>query len=67
MSNNKQYKHIDSWKNSKNAFLHQLQINKEAILFSTLANTAYLANTPNASVMQALQVPMQTAARAFQK
>jgi|TARA_R110000824_G_scaffold72664_3_gene185366 trans-aconitate methyltransferase len=31
MSNNKQYKHIDSWKNSKNAFLHQLQINKEAI------------------------------------
>jgi|TARA_R110000796_G_scaffold99107_6_gene206993 hypothetical protein len=47
--------------------IQQAQINKEAILFSTLANTAYLANTPNASVIQALQVPMQTAARAFQK
>jgi hypothetical protein len=46
--------------------IQQAQINKEAILFSTLANTAYLANTPNASVIQALQVPMQTAAKAFQ-
>ena len=45
--------------------IQQAQIQKEAVLASTLANTAYLAHTPNASVIQALQVPMQTAANAF--
>ena len=45
--------------------IQQAQIQKEAILASTMATTAYLAHTPNANVIQALQGPMRIAAEGF--
>jgi len=44
----------------------QTQLQRDALMAMSLANTAYLANTPNANVLSALNAPLQQAAQAFQ-
>jgi hypothetical protein len=45
--------------------IQQAQINRDALMAASMMNTAFLAHTPNASIVQALQGPMQVAAQAF--
>lgn len=45
--------------------IQQAQINRDALMAASMMNTAFLAHTPNASIIQALQGPMQVAAQAF--
>lgn len=45
--------------------IQQAQINRDALMAASMMNTAFLAHTPNASIVQALQGPMQIAAQAF--
>ena len=45
--------------------IQQAQIQRDALMAASMMNTAFLAHTPNASIIQALQGPMQTAAQAF--
>ena len=45
--------------------IQQAQINRDALMAASMMNTAFLAHTPNASIVTALQGPMQVAAQAF--
>ena len=47
--------------------LRQEQVRSNALMAMSLQNTAYIANTPNASVLSALQQPLQIAAQAVQQ
>jgi len=51
---------IRSWQR-----IQEAQINRDALMAASMMNTAFLAHTPNASIIQALQGPMQVAAQAF--
>lgn len=51
---------IRSWQR-----IQEAQIQRDAVMAASMMNTAFLAHTPNASIVQALQGPMQTAAQAF--
>ena len=44
MSDNKQYEHIDSWKNSKSSFLKQLQLNKDTFENGDVERVPHWAN-----------------------
>ena len=47
--------------------LRQEQVRSNALMAMSLQNTAYIANTPNANVLSALQQPLQIAAQAVQQ
>jgi hypothetical protein len=47
--------------------LRQEQVRANALMAMSLQNTAYIANTPNANVLSALQQPLQIAAQAVQQ
>ena len=47
--------------------LRQEQVRSSALMAMSLQNTAYIANTPNANVLSALQQPLQIAAQAVQQ
>jgi len=58
--NDIQMQNIRSWQ-----AIQQAQIQRDALMAASMMNTAFLAHTPNASIIQALQGPMQVAAQAF--
>jgi hypothetical protein len=47
--------------------LRQEQVRSNALMAMSLQNTAYIANTPNANVLSALQQPLQIAAQSVQQ